>query len=92
VKNGKLTGEVTINISHGAKGKTVREILKRFRVKPSEMIAVGDSDGDIPMMKLAGYSICFNPASEKTALAADYLSKTGDFMEVCRKILEVSGG
>ena len=91
VKNGKLTGEVTINISHGAKGKTVRAILKRFGLKPHEMIAVGDSDGDIPMMKLAGYSICFNPASEKTALAADYVSKTDDFMEVCEKILEISG-
>lgn len=91
VKNGELTGEVTINISHGAKGKTVRAILKRFGLKPHEMIAVGDSDGDIPMMKLAGYSICFNPASEKTALAADYVSKTDDFMEVCEKILEISG-
>ena len=90
VKGGRLTGGVTINISHGAKGKTVRAILKRFGVKPHEMIAVGDSDGDIPMMKLAGYSICFNPASERTAMAADYVSKTDDFMEVCGKILEVS--
>jgi phosphoserine phosphatase len=91
-KNGKLTGGVTINIGHGAKGKTVRSMLKRYNVKPSEAIAVGDSDGDIPMMKLAGYSIAFNPASEKVSMSADYVCGSDDFMEVCDKILEISAG
>lgn len=90
-RSGELTGGVTINISHGAKGRTVKALLKRFGVKASEMIAVGDSDGDIPMMKLAGYSIAFNPASEKVEMAADYVAKSDDFMEVCSKILEVAG-
>ncbi|MEA3490215.1 MAG: HAD family phosphatase, partial [Candidatus Omnitrophota bacterium] len=49
-RNGRLTGGVRINISHGAKGRTVRGILRRFGVKPGEMIAVGDSEGDIPMV------------------------------------------
>ncbi|MGB2662123.1 MAG: HAD family phosphatase, partial [Candidatus Omnitrophota bacterium] len=40
-RGGRLTGGVTINISHGAKGKTLRTILKRFKLKPHEMIAVG---------------------------------------------------
>ena len=88
---GKLTGGVTINISHGAKGKTVREMLKKMGAEPGEMIAVGDSEGDIPMIKVAGYSIAFNSSSEKLSGIVDYNAATNDFMEVCKKILEVSG-
>lgn len=91
VRKGRLTGSVTINISHGAKGKTVRTILKRFGVKPSEMIAVGDSEGDIPMIKLAGYSVAFNSSSGILSDLVDYDCTSDDFMEVCNKILEVSG-
>ncbi len=89
--DGKLTGGVTINISHGAKGKTVREMLKKMGAAPGEMIAVGDSEGDIPMIKVAGYSIAFNSSSEKLSEIVDYNATTNDFMEVCKKILEVSG-
>ncbi len=89
VRYGKITGGVTINISHGAKGRILKEILKRFRTKPHEMIAVGDSEGDIPMMILAGYSIAFNSCSPRLSKAADYVCKTNDFMEVYRKIKEL---
>ena len=89
-RSGKLTGGVTVNISHGAKGKTLRSILKRFKVKPHEMIAVGDSEGDIPMIKLAGYSIAFNSSSKKLSKLVDYNCKSRDFMKVCDKILKVS--
>jgi phosphoserine phosphatase len=91
VRNGRLTGGVTINISHGAKGKTVRSILRRFGVKPGEMIAVGDSEGDIPMIKLAGYSIAFNSSSRILSDMVDYNCRSDDFMEVCDKVFEVSG-
>ena len=91
VRKGRLTGGVTINISHGAKGRTVRAILGRFGVKPAEMIAVGDSEGDIPMIRLAGYSIAFNSSSELLSDIVDYNCKSDDFMEVCDKVLEVSG-
>ncbi len=90
VRNGKLTGGVLINISHGAKGKTVRTILKKFKVKSGEMIAVGDSEGDIPMIKMAGYSIAFNSSSKDLSRQVDHDCKTDDFMEVYNKIKEMS--
>jgi phosphoserine phosphatase len=91
VRKGRLTGGVTINISHGAKGRTLRAILKRFNLKPHEMIAVGDSEGDIPMIKLAGYSAAFNSSSDALSSMVDYNCRSDDFMKVCDKILEVSG-
>jgi phosphoserine phosphatase len=82
VYKGILTGGVKINISHGAKDATVREILKKTGVKASETIAVGDSEGDIPMMRMAGYSIAFNSSSNILSDMADHNCKGDDFMEV----------
>lgn len=91
IRNGVLTGSATINISYGAKGKTVRSLLKLFSIKPHEMIAVGDSEGDIPMIKIAGYSIAFNSSSDLLSSIVDFNCKSDDFMDVCDRIIEVSG-
>lgn len=90
VRKGKLTGGVTVNISYGAKGRTLKAILKRFKVKPSEMIVVGDTEGDIPMIKLAGYSIAFNSSSKRLSQMVNYNCRSKDFMKVCDRILEIS--
>jgi len=87
---GKLTGGVTINISHGDKGKIIRKIAKMFKVKIKEIIAIGDSDGDIPMMSLAGYSIAFNSESKKLSNMVAYNCKSKDFMEVYKRIKEIN--
>jgi len=87
---GRLTGGVTINISHGAKGKTMRKILKKFKIHPSEMIAVGDSEGDVPMIKIAGYSIAFNSSSEHLSQLVDHNCRSLDFREIEEKIMEIS--
>ena len=87
---GRLTGGVTINIGYGAKDKTVRAILKRLHITPHQTIAVGDSDGDLPMIKLAGYSIAFNSTSDKLSKLVNYNCRTQDFMEVHNNIMRVS--
>lgn len=89
-KNGKLSGEVKINIAHGAKGAIVRKILEKFKVKQSEVVSIGDSAGDIPMAKMSGYSIAFNSSSEELSKVADYECKTRDFGEIYKKILEIN--
>ena len=86
VYKGKLTGKAKININHGAKGKIVRSILKRFRLMPGEMIAVGDSEGDIPMIKIAGYSIAFNSSCENLSKIVNHNCRTKDFTEIYRII------
>jgi len=89
-RKGILTGKARINITHGAKGKILGKILKRFRVKPQEVICVGDSSGDIPLTKHSGYSIAFNSSDETFSKMVDYNCKTKDFKEVFKKILSVS--
>jgi len=81
-KNGILTGEVKINIAHGNKDKATRRLLQPFQVKPSQTIAVGDSEGDACLAKICGYLIAFNSTSEKLNHIASYVCQTDDFREV----------
>jgi len=59
-KNGILTGKVKIQVYYDKKAEWVEKNLKIFRVKPEEVIAIGDSRGDIDMFQMVGFSIAFN--------------------------------
>ena len=37
-----------------------KRILKQFGMRPEEVIAIGDSLGDIDMFQMVGFSIAFN--------------------------------
>ncbi|MBF0217320.1 MAG: HAD family phosphatase [Candidatus Omnitrophica bacterium] len=88
-RNGRLTGGVTVNIPHGGKGAYLRKMLKKEGLRPHDAIVVGDSEGDIPMARIAGYSIAFNSTSAKLTAISDYKCRTKDFLEVGKKILEI---
>ncbi|HUW22625.1 Phosphoserine phosphatase [subsurface metagenome] len=87
---GILTGKVKINITHGAKGRILRKIVKKFRVEPEEVICVGDSHGDISLARRSGYSLAFNSSDESFSKIVDYNCKTNDFKEVYNKIVSIS--
>ena len=59
-ENGILTGKVKIQVYYDKKAEWVRKILKQFGVKPEEVIAIGDSVGDMDMFRMVGFSIAFN--------------------------------
>lgn len=86
-RNGMLTGGVKINLEHGAKDKILKDMFARFRVKPGQVICIGDTEGDIPLVRHCGYSIAFNSSSKKLSKVVDYNCKTKNFREVYRTIL-----
>ncbi len=89
-RKGVLTGKVKINVGHGAKGKVLTKIIKKFSVKPHEVISVGDSAGDIPLAKCSGYSIAFNSSDDSFSKIVNYNCKSTDFKEVFKKIISIS--
>jgi len=89
-RNGILSGGVKINLEHGAKHKVLKNIFKRFNVKPHQVISVGDSVGDIPLAKACGYSIAFNSTNIELSRISDYSCRTKDFEEVYKKIISVA--
>lgn len=82
VEDGVLTGEVRINVSHDGKGQWVREIMKRLDVSGHEIIAVGDSRGDLGMFAVSGFRISFNSSSPELDRAADLVVKTGNLASI----------
>ena len=86
-QKGILTGKVEINITHGAKGKIVKDILKRFNLKSHQAIGIGDTEGDISLAKNTGYSIAFNSSSKMLSDIVDYSCKTKNFKELYEKIV-----
>jgi phosphoserine phosphatase len=87
---GKLTGGVFIRLSHGAKHKILREIFRKFKVMPHEVISVGDSQGDIPLAKESGYSIAFNSTSPELSKIVDYDCRTADLIDVYKRISKIN--
>jgi phosphoserine phosphatase len=77
-------------MAHGAKHRVLSRIYAKFRVRPAEVISVGDSEGDIPLARNSGYSIAFNSSSKALSGIVDYNCRTRDFREVFRKIMEIS--
>ena len=59
-ENGVLTGKVKIQVYYDKKADWVEKILKQFGMRPEEVIAIGDSKGDIDMFQMVGFSIAFN--------------------------------
>jgi len=59
-ENGFLTGKVEIQVYYDKKAEWVRRIQKKFGEKSEEVIAIGDSVGDIDMFQMVGFSIAFN--------------------------------
>jgi len=63
-ENGVLTGKVRIQVYYDKKAEWVKRILEQFNVRPEEVIAIGDSVGDIDMFQMVGFSIAFNSSCQ----------------------------
>ncbi len=61
--DGVLDGRIKIHVHYDRKGRWVTEAKRRFGARKVEVLAVGDSAGDIPMFRMAGFSIAFNSHS-----------------------------
>jgi len=59
-ENGVLTGKVKIQVYYDKKAEWVKKILEQFDVRPEEVIAIGDSAGDVDMFQMVGFSVAFN--------------------------------
>lgn len=60
VKDGTYTGEKDV-IKLNRKTDKLRELAKKYQCTYEASIAVGDSEGDIPMLEIVELPIAFNP-------------------------------
>jgi len=82
VTDGVLDGAIRIHVHYDQKGKWVREAKRRFRAKKEEVLAFGDSSGDIVMFQQAGLSIAFNSRSPRLDEVATLSIQSSDLRDL----------
>lgn len=92
-KNNKVTGEVRIPshfirnekslCNHSVcKSNALIYLSEKYNIKLSDMIAVGDSENDICMVKLAGIGVSFCSDNKILNMVADKIIKNKSFKEI----------
>lgn len=66
-------GMVTATAQGVDKGTALRELCDALGVEPSEAIAIGDSEVDIPMLRVAGMAVAVETGTAETKAAAGQL-------------------
>ncbi len=60
------------------KGNTLKQLLNQREIKPEQFLAFGDSNNDLEMLELAGYSYSMANASEQVNQVAKYQAPSND--------------
>jgi len=88
----ELTWSVPINIEISVKGVTkengVREICKRLGITMEDVIAFGDSDNDLCLLRAAGMGVAMGNAEEHVKAAADAITRTNNEDGVAHAVRE----
>lgn len=85
-ENGVLTGKVKIQVYYDKKGEWVEKIQKKFGVKPEEVIAIGDSSGDLDMFQMVGFSIAFNSSCSDLNQIANICIQSQNLADIIPKL------
>ncbi len=70
------TSEWHVDVGYNgiSKGHALKVLGEKLGIKPSEMIAFGDSENDIEMLKFVGIGVAMGNASDEVKAAADYVT------------------
>jgi len=63
ITDGVVTGNIRIHVHYDQKADWVQDACRKFNASQREIIAIGDSSGDISMLQMSGFSIAFNSLS-----------------------------
>jgi hydroxymethylpyrimidine pyrophosphatase-like HAD family hydrolase len=77
---------VKIQVYFDKKAEWVRKILNQFEVKPEEVIAIGDSRGDIDMFQMVGFSIAFNSSCKELDKIASACIQSQNLADIIPKL------
>jgi phosphoserine phosphatase len=80
--DGVLNGQIKIHVHFDQKGKWVQEAKRQFKVQKGEVLAIGDSAGDIAMFQRAGFSIALNSRSPQLDAVATLSIQSPDLRDL----------
>ena len=63
---------------HATKAKALAAVAAALRIDPQEVMAIGDSHNDLPMIKWAGTGVAVGNAHPQVKEAADFVTGSND--------------
>ncbi len=60
------------------KGRGIRRLGELYQIEPKNIMAIGDSQNDLDMLKAAGFSVAMANAAQEVKDAADYVTLSND--------------
>lgn len=84
LKNDELkimrTGEHALEIIHKdvSKGNALKHLSEIYKIRPEEIIAIGDSENDIEMIEFAGMGIAMGNAYDHVKEVSNYITTSND--------------
>jgi phosphoserine phosphatase len=85
-ENGVLTGKVRIQVYYDKKAEWVKRILEQFNVRAEEVMAIGDSIGDIDMFQMVGFSVAFNSSCSDLDKIANVCIRSQNLADIIPKL------
>ena len=61
-----------------SKGYSLQQLMQKFAIEPKEVIAFGDGENDITMLRTAGIGVAMGNAEPSVKAAADYVTVTNN--------------
>ena len=81
-KDGKHDGTVSYVMTGPHKAETAAKYLKRAGFVGRNLASIGDGENDIPLFRISGFSIAFNPDSDAVSKEASLTIKSNDLRAV----------
>lgn len=83
---------VEINAADGNKGAALTALARHLGIAPEEIMAFGDGNNDVTMLRAAGLGVAMGNAVEEAMAAADYITATNDEDGVAQAIEKLLAG
>lgn len=80
-EKGRITGKGILNVKLMYKDQTIEQLSKQTRIPLKRIASIGNSCFDIPMFKITGLSIAFNPSDECVKKAANIIVESKNLIE-----------
>lgn len=83
IKDGKVDGyDAQVEAGFGIKADIIKDLCKKLKINPREVVYVGDSKYDLNAFQLAGMAIAFNSDSEELKKHANVIVNSDDLNDL----------
>jgi phosphoserine phosphatase len=89
VEDGRLTGDLVIDVPEEGKGDVVRQVMADLRTAPEACIALGDGMADVEMFRAVGWSAAIDPLKASIGSEATITLDQPDLSPLIRLLVQV---